>query len=195
MELQELKRKNKFYADQIDELIKQQKSFQQDNKSTFNQLFKNKQLKDYDWFVRHFDYVWKHRELLKCKDPFKNIVIDFLTLYKSAGLAGGAAFSGSSDKVFLGNLITMWENGLTHNNYPIISVEEYIHQGNTIIISYIKDNQVWRETFGSKANKPFDRPLFKKYTEMIRKYNISESKLSLWEDYQTIDILKGLVKA
>lgn len=193
MNLQELKNQNSNYTIQINELKSKQKAFQQENQDLFNTLFKEKQEQNKKWFIEHFDYIWKYKDTFKEKEPFKSIVIDFLSLYKFGGLVGGAAFNSKSGKVYLDSLIMMWERGMLFNGYPIIGIQKYIHNGEIIKITYIKDNQEITETFGTKCEKSLSISISDdvlQWMDWIKFHKIPDTQLSIWDDYKTIDLLK-----
>lgn len=193
MNLQELKNKNNTYTTQIIDLKHKQHTFQQENQDLFNTLFKEKQEQDKKWFIEHFDYIWKYKDTFKEKEPFRSIVIDFLTLYKTGGLMAGVAFNGESNKVYLDSLIMLWEDGMMFNGCPIIGIQKYIHNGIILKITYIKDNQEITETYGTNCEKSLGINMtenVEQWIKWINHHNISKYQLNYWDDYKTIDLLK-----
>ena len=190
MTLEELKRQNAKYANKINLLKLEQDSFQQEHYKEFCKLFEDKQEIDKKWFIENFDFIWKHKERFKYNEPFKDIVIDFLPIYKTGGIVGGCGFNGVKSMIYLDSLITMWDEGFTYNSYPIISLKVYYHNGKQVSISYIKDNQEIEEVFGSNYENTFTDLQLEHFTDMIKCFTSTEDKISRWDRYKTIDILK-----
>lgn len=188
--LNELKLKNAEYANKINLLKLEQNSFQQEHYKEFCKLFEDKQEIDKKWFIENFNYIWKHKERFKYNETFKNIVIDFLPIYKTGGIAGGCGFNDVKSMIYLDSLITMWDEGFTYNSYPIISLKIYYHNGKQVSISYIKDNQEIEEVLGSDYKKTFSDSQLEHFTDMIKCFTYTEDKISRWDRYKTIDILK-----
>jgi hypothetical protein len=193
MKLEELKKQYYNYSSRINELISKQKLFQLEHQDLFLSLFEEKQKQDKEWLISHIDYIRKHKDTFKTREPFRNIVIDCFTLYQAGGLAGGVAFESKSDKILLSSLLTLWEKGMMFRGYPIIGIQRYIHNGMKVAITYIKDNRETTETYHTKYGNPPNKHLLEsieEWIQWIKTYNISEKAMSKWDNYKTIDILK-----
>lgn len=197
MNFEELIKINDGYNSQINALRKEQNSFQLLHGEEFNKSFTEKQSNDRQWFVKHFDYILKHKDRLKCNKPFSEIVIDFLPIYKSGGLRGGVAWNIPNYVIKLKDLCEAWENGFTYNGCPIISFQYYEHNNEEqIIIIYIKDNDEVTVT-GSYSrydgNKSLNEEIIRVLTtfiELVKDKCISEKDINYWDNYPRIDILK-----
>ena len=135
----------------------------------FKNLYEYEQEKHLRWFVEHFDYIQRHKEYIKNSPILSKIVIDFLPLFDYAGLASGAAFQyGKKFKIFLGNLLNIWDEGFCYQNFPIISYKARIHYNTDITIQYIQEKQIktlQRKVIGSFKHLPeLDPEIFKKIT-------------------------------
>ena len=186
MTLEELKLKNAEYSNKINSIQLEQQAFQQENYKLFCKFREDKQVVDKQWFIENFDYIWKHKERFRYNEPFKNILIDFLPIFKHGGLVGGTAFNDVKSKIFLEHLITLWDEGFIYKSYPIISLQVYYHHGKKIIISYIKDNKEVTETLDSAISESE----FLYLTNLVNRYTPIGERISDWDRYKTIDILK-----
>lgn len=173
----------KNYENQIKDLLKQQKLFVTINTEEFNKLFEEKCKDDRKWFIEHFNYIWKHKDYLKDKAPFNQIIIEFLKLYNIGGIMAGAGFNGQLNSIYLKDLIKLWDNGFTYNNFPIIEYKKIIHNGQEKYITYIENNN-------AKTIRDDDF----NDTEIIEKLKtLATNNSNHWITNSTIDILKGLI--
>lgn len=183
MTYEEYIEKFKNYEDQIKDLINQQKKFKQDNDKDFNQLFAKKCADDKKWFTEHFDYILKHKDFLKDKPPFNQIIIEFLNLYTIGGLMSGVGFNGQLNSIYLRDLIDLWDNGFTYNGFPIIEYKKIIHNGKQKYITYIENNEL----------KTVRDDNFNDEDIITKLKKVATNNKNHWLNYTTIDKLKGLV--
>lgn len=183
MNLQDYIQQYKNYEDQINHLISEREKYKQENLKEFNQLFNQKCEDDKKWFVEHFNYIWKHKDYLKCKSPFNQIIIEFLKLYNIGGLMAGVGFNGQLNSIYLKDLINLWDEGFIYNNFPIIEYKKIIHNGEQKYITYIENNNL--KTI--RDDKFDDVNIIKKIK------NVAKNNQNHWTNYKSIDILKGLV--
>lgn len=146
-------------------------AFEQDNKYDFSELYKKEQEKHLKWFVEHIDYIQKYKEYIKNSPILSKIVIDFMPLFDYAGLASGAAFQyGKKFKIFLGDLLRIWDAGFCYHHCPIISYKAGIHHNTDITIQYIQDKQIktlQKKVKGSFKHLPdIDPRIFKELCSM-----------------------------
>lgn len=196
MTFEELIKTNDSYNSQIETIRKEQSSFQLLHNEEFRKSFAEKQANDRKWFVQHLDQILKHQDLLKCKKPFDEIVIDFLPIYVSHGLCCGAAYTSSKYCVKLKTLLEMWNNGLTYNGYPVIAIENCRHNSNGLFtISYVKDST--EQTIGTSydyynRDKVEDKEIVKIIGLIMVFINklILADNLNFWDNYPRIDLLK-----
>lgn len=182
MTYEEYIEKFKNYEDQIKDLINQQKKFKQDNDKDFNQVFAKKCENDKKWFVEHFDYILKHKDFLKDKSPFNQIIIEFLNLYTIGGLQAGVGFNGQLNSIYLRDLIDLWDNGFTYNGFPIIEYKKIIHNRQQKNITYIENNELKTVRDDNFNDEDF----------IAKLKSVATNNKNHWLNYTTIDKLKGL---
>lgn len=172
----------KNYDDQINFLINQREKFKRENSEKFNQLFNKKCEDDKKWFIEHFNYIWKHKDYLKNKSPFNQIIIEFLKLYSIGGLMAGVGFNGQLNSIYLKDLINLWDEGFIYNNFPIIEYKKIVHNDKQKYITYIEDNNL-KTIRDDNFND----------TNIIEKLkNVAMDNQNHWINCTSIDILKGL---
>ena len=157
----------------------------------FNKLYAHQQMLDKSWFVRNLSFILKHKEFFK-KGITGNVVVDFLTLYRSAGMVAGAGWGSSFDfKVYLKDLIDLWDNGFTYNGYPIISYNIIIHNGYRIMLEYVKLDHL--ETV-SRSDQKGENPLHlpKEIIEKVKSCDITD-KYPDWTIYNTISVIRKVL--
>ena len=94
-------------------------------------------------FTEHIDYFQKHKEYIKKSPYLSKIVIDFMSLYGGGGLISGAGFCLSNGyKIFLGDLLDLWDSGFCYNGCPIVFCELRIHWSTHYTIKFIKDKKI-----------------------------------------------------
>lgn len=180
MNLQDYKNKYSNYNTQIKQIEIERDSFIANSQNEFNELFKQKQIEDKQWFIENFDYIWNHKDYFYNHSPFKDIVIDFLTLYESTGLCSGAAFHCKKSMLFLSDLIYAWNNGYLYKDKPLIKYKKTNHNGNIKKwFSYIENNQEYTIQDDNYDDSKLEAIKFS--------WN---NKISIWDRYKTIDILK-----
>lgn len=176
MNLQDYKNQYLLYSNQIKQIEKERDSLTYYSREEFAKLFQEKQKKDREWFIHHFDYIWKYKDYFYRHAPFKDIILDFLKVYYESGYCG-AAYSSCEVYISLSNLIQAWNNGFMYQGYPIIEYRESNYKGKIMqLITYIKDNQ----EFTSENNN---------IDENLRKIEKLCIELNKWENYKTIDLL------
>ena len=159
-------------------------------KRDFEELYAEKNKKHLNWFAEHFDYFQKHQEYIKKSPILSKIVIDFMPLYIGGGLISGAGFSinPSGYKIFLGDLLDLWDSGFCYEGHPIVFCELRIHWSTTFVIKYIKNKRV--ET----VHKKYDGHLWylpeigEETYKKLKKYNISK-KFPDMSIYRNIELM------
>ena len=182
MELQELKQTYNDLSNQIKELKLKQDQIKLEYQHLFDTELKKKQELDRQWFIRNFDYIIRHKDYFFEKSPFCDIVIDFLPLYIYGGLAGGAGFNGSINRIFLKELIYLWNTTYNYEGHPLIGYQKAIHNGIRQWVTYVENGQEVRKqvTFDDKN-----------MITSLKMASLSDTSYpTKWDDYKTIDILK-----
>lgn len=155
----------------------------------FNKLFHQEQEEHLKWFAEHIDCFQKHKEYIKKSPSLSNIVIDFMLLYGGGGLVSGAGFSlGSGYKIFLGDLLDIWDLGFCYNGYPIVHCELRIHWNTEYIIKYIKNKKIESIRKTAKGTFSYLPELKKEILEHVKKANIN-SKFPDMQMYKNIDLM------
>ena len=164
-------------------------------KCNFNNLYYEEQKEHLNWFVKHFDYIERHKEYIKKSPILSKIVIDFMCLYRGGGLISGAGFSIASGgyKIFLGNLLDVWDAGFCYEGYPIVHCEFGIHWGTTYIIKYIKNNTI--ETVEKKydGHQWYVPEIGEEVFNLLKKFNINKQFPDM-STYRTIELIKCTLK-
>ena len=88
------------------------------------------------WFLSHCEWIYNHRHRLKNR-PCANFVLTGFVINSS----GCPYYGYTIDKITLGNLIKLWDNGFIFRGYPLIHYRRY-HNSDYSSISYIKDRKV-----------------------------------------------------
>lgn len=192
MTLQDYRR---HYADLNDKISQAQAELDDElvtTKDEFNKLYQRQQVIDKCWFVTHLDFFLKYKKRFQSDYGLGHIIIDFLALYRYAGLVGGAAFSSKSGcKIFLKDLLSLWDNGFTYQGNPIIGYEWYIHEGKKIIITYVKNCRIEvASTNYLRTKNPLELP--EEIIKKVQQANIC-NKYPDWHTYKTIDVVRRVL--
>ena len=165
-------------------------TFKEAEHRDFYELYRQKQNEDLNWFVEHIDYIQRHKEYIKKSDVLSKIVIDFMPLYVGGGLASGCGFSINSSgyKIFLGDLLDLWDKGFCYEGYPIVFCELGIHWGTTYIIKYLKNKQIETVKQHFKGQQWFLPEIGEEVFKCLKKANIN-SKFEDLSTYRTIDLI------
>ena len=131
----------------------------------------------------------KYKKHFQSDYGLSDIIIDFLTLNKFAGLVGGVAFNPDYGcKILIKDLLNLWDEGFTYEGYPIIGYECYIHQGKKIIITYIKNCRIQVvSTDYLMTQNPLQ--LSEEIMKKVRKANVCY-KYPDWKSYKTISVVR-----
>lgn len=185
------------YADLNNQIFQAQNTLDDELASTkdeFQKLYKQQQELDKEWFVSNLSFILKYKKHFQSDYGLSQIIIDFLTLYRYAGLVGGAAFNPNYGcKIFIKDLLNLWDEGFTYNGYPIIGYEQYIHQGKKIIITYVKNCRIEVvSTDYLMTQNPLQLP--EEIMKKVRKANVSHKYMYQdWQTYKTIDVVRRVL--
>jgi len=161
----------------------------------FYELYHKEQEEHLNWFAEHFDYFQKHKEYIKKSPILSKIVIDFMPLYHGGGLISGAGFSvcSSGYKIYLGNLLDIWDSGFCYEGYPIVFSEFGMHWTTNYIVKYIKNNRIENVKKIYQGHQWYLPEIDKTIYEQLKKYNINK-KFPDMSTYRTIDLIISAVK-
>lgn len=88
------------------------------------------------WFLSHCEWIYNNRHRLKNR-PCANFVLTGFVINSF----GSPYYGYAIDKITLGNLIKLWDNGFIFRGYPLIHYRRH-HNSDYSSISYIKDRNV-----------------------------------------------------
>lgn len=88
------------------------------------------------WFLSHCEWIYNNRHRLKNR-PCANFVLTGFVINSF----GCPYYGYAIDKITLGNLIKLWDNGFVYKDFPLIHYRRH-HNSDYSSISYIKDRNV-----------------------------------------------------
>ena len=88
------------------------------------------------WFLSHCEWIYNNRHRLKNR-PCANFVLTEFVINSF----GCPYYGYAIDKITLGNLIKLWNNGFMFRGYPLIHYRRH-HNSDYSSISYIKDRKI-----------------------------------------------------
>ncbi len=88
------------------------------------------------WFLSHCEWIYNNRHRLKNR-PCANFVLTGFVINSF----GCPYYGYAIDKITLGNLIKLWNNGFMFRGYPLIHYRRH-HNSDYSSISYIKDRKI-----------------------------------------------------
>ena len=88
------------------------------------------------WFLSHCEWIYNNRHRLKNR-PCTNFVLTGFVINSF----GCPYYGYAIDKITLGSLIKLWDNGFIFRGYPLIHYRRH-HNSDYSSISYIKDRKV-----------------------------------------------------
>lgn len=160
----------------------------------FSKLYQRQQEVDKRWFVANLDFFLKYKKHFTSDFGLSQIIVDFLTLYHTAGLCGGAGFGSELDiKITIKDLLTLWNDGFIYKGYPIICYERYLHEGVKIKITYIRKGRIEVASTGYLRSKnPLALP--DEILEKVQKANLAHKyQYQNWQTYKTIDVVRNVL--
>ena len=164
-------------------------------KDEFDKLFQSQQEIDKRWFISHLDFFLKYKQHFTSHFGLDEIIIDFLTLYQCGGLVGGAGFGSDLDiKISIKDLLTLWDEGFTYEDYPIIAYEKYVYHGIKIKITYVKNCRIEVVSTGFiRGKNPLELP--EELLKKVRQANVAHKYVyQNWQTYKTIDVVRKVLE-
>ncbi len=92
--------------------------------------------KHLQWFLAHFGEIWENRHKFRLGTPYAPIIIEGLII---TGFAC-PYYGYKVDKISIGNLVKLWDNGFMFRGYPLIHYRRH-YNSDYSSISYIKDRK------------------------------------------------------
>ena len=99
------------------------------------------QILDRTWLLGHIDYIWNNRHKLQNR-PCADFVITGFVINSF----GCPYYGYVIDKITLGNLIKLWNNGFVYKNFPLVHYR-ISHGDSSTNIAYIYRGKVFSHRF------------------------------------------------
>ena len=96
---------------------------------------------DRAWLLGHIDYIWNNRHKLQNRPCAEFVITGFVI-----NSFGCPYYGYAIDKITLGNLIKLWNNGFVYNNFPLIHYR-ISHGDSSTNIAYIYRGKVFSQRF------------------------------------------------
>ncbi len=93
------------------------------------------------WFLEHCDWIYQNRYKLQ-----NRICADFMVSGFVINAFASPYYSYKIDKITVGNLIKLWNNGFVYNNLPLIHYHQ-AYGNNSTNIAYIDNGKLVNQTF------------------------------------------------
>ena len=99
------------------------------------------QILDRAWLLGHIDYIWNNRHKLQSRPCAEFVIIGFVI-----NSFGCPYYGYVIDKITLGNLIKLWNNGFVYKDLPLIHYR-ISHGDSSTHIAYITQGKVFSHKF------------------------------------------------
>lgn len=101
------------------------------------------------WFLSHCEWIYNNRHRLKNR-PCANFVLTGFVINSF----GCPYYGYAIDKITLGNLIKLWENGFVYKDFPLIHYR-ISHGDSSTHIAYIHRGKIFSHRFNYKDDKRY----------------------------------------
>lgn len=89
------------------------------------------------WFLNHCEWIYRNRDKFRLGTPYAPVIIEGLII---TGFAC-PYYAYKVDKISIGNLVKLWDNGFMFRNHPLIHYHRH-YNSDYSSISYIKDRKM-----------------------------------------------------
>ena len=96
---------------------------------------------DKTWFLEHCDWIYQNRYKLQ-----ERVCADFVVSGFVINAFASPYYSYKIDKITVGNLIKLWNNGFVYQNLPLIHYHQ-AYGDNSTHIAYINNGKLVNQTF------------------------------------------------
>ena len=96
---------------------------------------------DRAWLLGHIDYIWNNRHKLQNRPCAEFVITGFVI-----NSFGCPYYGYAIDKITLGNLIKLWNNGFVYKDFPLINYR-ISHGDSSTHIAYITQGKVSSHRF------------------------------------------------
>ena len=124
------------------------------------------------WFLEHCDWIYKNRYKLQ-----NRLCADFVVSGFVINAFASPYYSYKIDKIKLGNLIKLWNNGFVYNDLPLIHYSQS-YGNNSTNITYMDNGKLINQTFAYNDKQKY-----------IPNEDVKEILKSLRKSILNIDIL------
>ncbi|MCI5544010.1 MAG: hypothetical protein MR368_00865 [Azospirillum sp.] len=93
------------------------------------------------WLLGHIDYIWNNRHKLQSRPCAEFVITGFVI-----NSFGCPYYGYVIDKITLGNLIKLWNNGFIYKGFPLINYR-ISHGDSSTHIAYIHRGKVFSHRF------------------------------------------------
>lgn len=162
--------------------------------TAFDRLYQRQQEIDKRWFVANLSFFLKHKKHFTSDFGLSQIIVDFLLPIRNAGMVAGFAWNSSSDyKIYLKDLLSLWDNGFCYEENPIISYQVITHYGKKITIEFVKNGRIESIKREYKEGKnPLELP--EELLKKVRQADVSHKYIyQNWQTYKTIDVVRKVL--
>lgn len=131
------------------------------------------QILDRAWLLGHIDYVWNNRHKLQSRPCTEFVITGFVI-----NSFGCPYYGYAINKITLGNLIKLWNNGFVYKDFPLIHYR-ISHGDSSTHIAYIYHGKVFSHRFHySNPDRYIQTEEVKLIMKELRKNYISSKKSS-----------------
>lgn len=96
---------------------------------------------DRAWLLGHIDYIWNNRHKLQNRPCAEFVITGFVI-----NSFGCPYYGYAIDKITLGNLIKLWNNGFVYKDFPLIHYR-ISHGDSSTHIAYIHRGKIFSHRF------------------------------------------------
>ena len=96
---------------------------------------------DRAWLLGHIDYIWNNRHKLQNRHCAEFVITGFVI-----NSFGCPYYGYAIDKITLGNLIKLWNNGFVYKDFPLIHYR-ISHGDSSTHIAYIYRGKIFSHRF------------------------------------------------
>lgn len=93
------------------------------------------------WLLGHIDYIWNNRHKLQTRPCAEFVITGFVI-----NSFGCPYYGYAIDKITLGNLIKLWNNGFVYKDFPLIHYR-ISHGDSSTNIAYIYRGKIFSHRF------------------------------------------------
>ena len=170
------------YQAKIECLNKEMRDFERTNLPLVKENIKLQKLQRQEWFLEHFDKIWENRHKFKLGTPYASVIVDGIIITSFACPYYGYVV----DKISIGNLVKLWDNGFMFRGYPLIHYCRH-HNSDYSSISCIKGRRIISYDYSCRQ-PPEEQYIPSRLVLQILK-NLRRYQPDDWDNYRTVEEL------